>query len=90
LDLTEASPKLVLAAPVYATHEHYVAFSYYWGSNPTHILLTNENIEDLKGGIPCNILPKTFREVIDFTKRLGIIFCGLILYASCSAEQGVV
>ncbi|KAN0099783.1 HET domain containing protein [Hyaloscypha variabilis] len=49
----------------------YVCLSYCWG-NSKFINTSSKNIQDHKKGIPWEVLPRTFQEAIDFTRRLGI------------------
>ena len=49
----------------------YVAFSHSWGTSP-RLTATSETLEDLQEGIATSFLPKTFRDAITITKKLGI------------------
>lgn len=49
----------------------YVTLSHCWGTSPI-ITTTTTNIDRFKKNIPLLDLPKTFRDAIQFTKRIGI------------------
>lgn len=49
----------------------YIALSHSWGSSP-RLTATSDTLEDLEDGIATSFLPKTFRDAIQITKRLGI------------------
>lgn len=49
----------------------YLSLSHCWGS-AVFLKLTLQNIESLKAGILCSTLPKTFREAIYITQKLGV------------------
>jgi hypothetical protein len=48
----------------------YITLSHCWGGG-SHIMTTTENVEQHKTSIPYKDLPKTFRESIDVTRKLG-------------------
>ncbi|KAF2491799.1 HET-domain-containing protein, partial [Lophium mytilinum] len=47
----------------------YACLSHCWGEKP-HFQTTRANIDNHKKSIPWKILPKTFQEAVDFTRRL--------------------
>ncbi|GAP92189.1 putative heterokaryon incompatibility protein [Rosellinia necatrix] len=49
----------------------YIALSHCWGAS-SRLMTTRETIEDLKEGIAISLLPNTFQDAIEITKRLGI------------------
>ncbi|KAI8966273.1 HET-domain-containing protein [Daldinia sp. FL1419] len=49
----------------------YVTLSHCWGTS-SRLMATTQTIEDLKSGIAVSFLPKTFRDAIKITQRLGI------------------
>lgn len=51
---------------------YYVTLSHKWGSveGKTPLKLTNDNLEDFKRGLRLRDLPKTFRNVMEFSARL--------------------
>lgn len=49
---------------------HYVTLSHCWG-NAKFTKLMKENLEDFKKGIPLSSLNSTFRQAIDFARRLS-------------------
>jgi hypothetical protein len=49
----------------------YIALSHCWGSS-SRLMATKESLEDLSKGIAISFLPKTFRDAINITKRLGV------------------
>ena len=56
---------------------HYVCLSHCWGKNqacaqPSRRRTTKANLERNKESIPLAYLPKTFRQAIQFTRKLGI------------------
>lgn len=54
-------------------NERYTTLSHRWGADSSHILkLVKENIDSLRQRIPMDLLPQTFRDAIDITRRLGV------------------
>lgn len=49
----------------------YICLSHCWGRSQI-LVTTHDTIEQHKKNIPSDKLPKTFRDAIDFTRRLGI------------------
>jgi hypothetical protein len=70
LDVT-ASDRGVALVTTKGQRGRYVALSHTWGSSPM-LIATAESLEDLEAGIATAFLPKTFREAIVITKKLGI------------------
>jgi hypothetical protein len=52
----------------------YVCLSHCWGTSRPSCLTTSKTLEANLQGIEMEAMPKTFREAIDFTRRLGIRF----------------
>lgn len=68
---SKAKPRMFLQDSSAETAQlHYAALSYCWGPEP-RFLTTQGNIEKLKSGIPFKALPKTFRDAVVATIRLG-------------------
>ncbi|KAF7956151.1 hypothetical protein EAE96_005071 [Botrytis aclada] len=68
----EGSPRLVFTSD-FQERLRYAALSHSWGSRKP-IVLTSENIGQLTKEISLKILPKTFKDAINITQRLGIDF----------------
>ncbi|KAF7918622.1 hypothetical protein BELL_0212g00190 [Botrytis elliptica] len=66
------SPRLVLTAN-YQERLQYATLSHSWGSHEV-IKLTTKNFGQLIKEIPLNILPKTFKDAINITQKLGVDF----------------
>jgi hypothetical protein len=66
----EGSQEVVLREPV-NQRGRYICLSYCWGKD-TFISTTRENIEDHKKEIPFAMLPPTFQDAIEVTRRLGV------------------
>ncbi|KAF7885879.1 uncharacterized protein EAF02_004388 [Botrytis sinoallii] len=64
------SPRLVFTAD-YQERLRYAALSHCWGSHRA-IVLTSENVGQLMREISREVLPKTFKDAINITKKLGI------------------
>jgi hypothetical protein len=54
-------------------HETYTALSHRWGTS-RHLTATTRTLEELKLGISTNLLPRTFRDAVYATRRLGVDF----------------
>ncbi|KAI1473149.1 HET-domain-containing protein [Daldinia caldariorum] len=54
--------------------ERYVSLSHCWGPGPTKdkLLLVSSTNQKLRGGLPVNSLPKTFRDAFEIAQRLNI------------------
>lgn len=51
----------------------YITLSYRWGDPSSDMLTTtSETLEERKAGIPMDILPKTMRDAVVITRKLGI------------------
>jgi hypothetical protein len=50
----------------------YIAISYRWGVNPSHLVLTADNLAQLTQGIEYTTLPKTFRDAVVVARRLKV------------------
>ncbi|KAF5868230.1 putative heterokaryon incompatibility protein [Botrytis fragariae] len=68
--VAEESPRLVFTAD-YQERLRYAALSHSWGSHRA-IVLTSENIGQLTREISMKVLPKTFKDAIKITQKLGI------------------
>lgn len=67
-------PRLVLSAEINCSIQ-YCTLSHCWGSDPSRILrLTRDNIETMKKEMPISKLSRTFREAMEFGKRLGFSY----------------
>ncbi|KAH6964803.1 heterokaryon incompatibility protein-domain-containing protein [Fusarium venenatum] len=66
-------PKLFLPSQGQASENiEYVALSYAWGSASNHPTRTSaSNIQEMLEGLPFSRLPKTIRDAIIFTRKLG-------------------
>jgi Heterokaryon incompatibility protein (HET) len=49
----------------------YVTLSYCWGKDPSFVKLLSTNLPALQTGIPLVQLPRTFRDAVRVTRRLG-------------------
>ncbi|KAJ4354629.1 uncharacterized protein N0V89_006366 [Didymosphaeria variabile] len=49
----------------------YACLSHPWGKRPL-VRTLKENLSQFKAGIPWSVLPRTFQDAIDFTRRLGL------------------
>jgi hypothetical protein len=61
---------------LYVTHNErgrYATLSHCWGQVPI-LTTTNSNLDDMKASIPLKQMPKTFREAVIVTRRLGLKF----------------
>ncbi|KAF3068426.1 putative heterokaryon incompatibility protein [Daldinia childiae] len=58
----------------YDPAERYVSLSHCWGPGPTKdkLLLEDNTIQRLRGGLPISCLPKTFRDAFEIAERLHI------------------
>jgi hypothetical protein len=77
LDLGEASDNRLdakLYESVSGESGRYICLSHCWGVSSNHVVTTTDNIQDFKNIVPWSILPLTFKDAIDFTRRLGIRF----------------
>lgn len=64
----------------------YIALSYCWGKSGKNILLSRDNLRDFQTrGVNINILPKTVRDAIQITKRIGVRY--LWVDALCIIQQ---
>jgi len=52
----------------------YVALSHCWGRNPSQQVLRTDNIDQFHDEIDSNNLPKSFRDAIEITRKLGVSF----------------
>jgi hypothetical protein len=52
----------------------YLTLSYCWGEQPASIGTTKANLQDRTQSIPINSLPKTVRDAITITRRMGVKF----------------
>jgi len=64
----------------------YAALSYCWGTNPSFIRLTADNMQDLRLGILHSDLPIAFQEAIRFVEGLGVRY--LWIDALCIIQSG--
>ncbi|KUJ11535.1 HET-domain-containing protein [Mollisia scopiformis] len=73
LDLGESDTceKIKLHISVPLQHGRYVALSYCWGG-PQQMTTTTTTIDSMIAGIALNSVPKTIRDAIQVTKKLGI------------------
>lgn len=57
-----------------AEDTRYTTLSYCWGkqASSTVMQLTMDSLADFAAGFPLELLPKTVREAIDFTRRIGL------------------
>ncbi|KAM5353594.1 hypothetical protein ACJ41O_000244 [Fusarium nematophilum] len=53
-----------------ADEARYIALSHCWGSTPLNCCTTQKNYESRMKGIPWDILPKTFQDAVQFTRKL--------------------
>lgn len=67
-------PQILLETKVEDKHAQYVALSYCWGSHmPEHVKTTTQNIADrLTQGFDPEMLPRTIKDALDFTRALGL------------------
>lgn len=65
--------RVVPGAECSKRHNRYMALSHCWGSVPTNApwKLMNDRMKDYSSDIPFSHLPKTFRQAILLTKKLG-------------------
>lgn len=69
-----SEPRLVTRRdPAWKAGEPYITLSHRWKTNNMPTLLTN-NIAAFKSAIPMKSLPRTFREAIHVTRKLGVKF----------------
>jgi hypothetical protein len=54
----------------------FVTFSHCWGVSPSKFRLYQPNLNELCQPIPLYIMPKTFREAVEVTWRLGYRYSG--------------
>lgn len=52
----------------------YVALSYCWGGYEPHCRTMRSTLKERKERIPWSILPKTFRDAVTFTRKLGVSY----------------
>jgi hypothetical protein len=66
----------------------YIALSHQWGDQKIHkhFLTTTDNIASLREGISTDILPPMFRDVIKFTRQLGVKY--LWIDSVCIIQEG--
>lgn len=64
----------------------YVALSHCWGSNPSIMTLTADNLSSLRDNIPTDRLPKSFLEAIETCRRLGFQY--LWIDSLCIMQSG--
>lgn len=71
IDVGDAGIRLVDTATLLAEDQRYAALSYRWGD--TNILLTTtDSIRDRMTDIPPDSMPKTIRDAVTATRRLGL------------------
>jgi len=64
----------------------YVALSHCWGRNPSQQVLRTDNIDQFHDEIDSNSLPKSFRDAIEITRKLGVSF--LWIDSLCIIQKG--
>jgi hypothetical protein len=72
LQTESGTPRLINCGGMEAKTTSYACLSYCWGQEPQPLLLTIENLSTLKMQIPLDSLPKTLKDAITTTIRLGL------------------
>jgi Heterokaryon incompatibility protein (HET) len=67
---TEDTIRLVVSSHL-TRKEEYTTLSYCWGRDPSFTKLLSLNLSTFQTGLPVTQLPKTFREAVQVTRRLG-------------------
>jgi hypothetical protein len=52
----------------------YASLSHCWGPYDPAIRLTRDTVEQLKGGVLIDQLPKSFRDAVKVCQNLGVIY----------------
>ncbi|KIV99386.1 uncharacterized protein PV09_08931 [Verruconis gallopava] len=64
----------------------YAALSHSWGPNPQQLILTTDNQYELSDAIPENVLPQTFLDAIEVTRKLDLDY--LWIDSLCIIQAG--
>lgn len=72
LDVSAKEVIRLVAGQTVNPKERYATASYAWGPNPTHIVLTSDNLFSFEQGITINLLPNTLLDIVRVTWRIGL------------------
>jgi Heterokaryon incompatibility protein (HET) len=87
IDCREETLRLMLCEEVERPHTYpYTALSHCWGTRQTHMILTTENLDELRKGMDFDSLPPTFKDAIKATRKLGIPY--LWIDSLCIIQKG--
>jgi hypothetical protein len=78
--------RLVLSSNNISPGLEYATLSHCWGKTPTHSILTTSNINNMRERLPESDLPRTFRDAIAITRKLGIRY--LWIDSLCIIQRG--
>jgi hypothetical protein len=85
IDCTGETLRLILCEEVESSHM-YAALSHCWGTRPTNMVLTTENLDEFRKGLNYDLLPPTFRDAVQITRKLGIPY--LWIDSVCIIQKG--
>ncbi|KAK3297829.1 heterokaryon incompatibility protein-domain-containing protein [Chaetomium fimeti] len=86
LKLDEDLCRLIDTSTTTAPTGPYIALSYRWGANPSHLVLATTNLTQLIEGIEYSSLPKTFQDAVAVARRLNIRY--LWVDSLCILQSG--